>query len=99
MNDTKAPSRKGKIAKIIITGLLSLSILAAVFWGVYTYYQLDRRLYTNDAQVQEYINPVNTRVTGYLKDVRFTDHQRFHKGDTLVLIDDREFRIDVEQAE
>lgn len=82
----------------ITTALLSISIVVAIGWGIYTYYHLDSQIYTDDAQVEEYINPINTRIAGYLKEIRFTDHQRFRKGDTLVTIDDREFRIAEEQA-
>lgn len=83
----------------IATALLSISIVIAIGWGIYTYYHLDSQIYTDDAQVEEYINPINTRIPGYLKEIRFTDHQRFRKGDTLVTIDDREFRIAMEQAQ
>ena len=99
MSDTKPASKGRKVLIGIVTALLAICIGIAIVWGVYTYYQLDKQLYTNDAQVEEYINPVNTRIPGYLKEVRFNDHQRFKKGDTLVTIDDREYRIAVEQAE
>jgi len=99
MSDKKAASKGRRILIGIITALLGICIVIAIVWGIYTYYQLDKQLYTNDAQVEEYINPVNTRIPGYLKEVRFNDHQRFRKGDTLVTIDDREYRIALEQAE
>src|ERR1700744_5016943 len=88
----------GKLFSRIINVLLSTGLVIAIVWAVYSYYHLDDVVYTDDAQVEEYINPVNTRITGYLKDIRFTDHQRCKKGDTLVIVDDREFRIAVEQA-
>jgi len=99
MNTTKMPSRTSTIIKWIITALLSVCIIIALMWGIYSYYRLDHDLYTNDAQIEEYITPVNTRITGYIREVRFKDHQHVKKGDTLVIIDDREFRIAVEQAE
>jgi len=83
----------------IAVSLLSIVIIVAIVWIVRIYYLLDTEVYTDDAQVEEYINPVNTRITGYLREIRFTDHQRVHKGDTLVTIDDREYRIAVEQAQ
>jgi membrane fusion protein (multidrug efflux system) len=70
-----------------------------VLWGVLTYFNLDNNLYTNDAHIEEYINPVNTRIPGYIKEVRFDEHQNIKKGDTLVIIDDREYKIQAEQAE
>ena len=40
--------------------------------------------YTDDAQVWRHITPINARVGGFIKEVRFDDYQRVHKGDTLV---------------
>ena len=84
---------------ILFNSLLTISAGAFIVWGASTYFDLDKNLYTNDAQVEEYINPVNTRIPGYIKEIRFTEHQAVKKGDTLVLIDDREYKIQVEQAE
>lgn len=90
---------KEKFILFLVNGLLILGIVAAIIWGVSTYFNLDRSLYTNDAQVEEYINPINTRISGYIKEVRFTEHQKIKKGDTLVIVDDREYKIQLEQAE
>ncbi|HEY6900160.1 MAG TPA: biotin/lipoyl-binding protein, partial [Puia sp.] len=98
MTDQKPASSK-KVFRLVVTILLAVSIAVAIGWGIDTYLRLDRELYTNDAQVEEYINPVNTRIPGYIKTVNFTDHQRVRKGDTLVIIDDREYKIALEQAE
>jgi membrane fusion protein (multidrug efflux system) len=54
---------------------------------------------TDDAQIDQYVSPINVRVTGYVKDIRFTDHQWVNRGDTLLVIDDNEFRIHLMQAE
>ena len=84
---------------IVLNGLLIAVALVIIAWGTSTYLHLNSDLYTNDAQIEEYINPVNTRIPGYIKEVRFTEHQHVKKGDTLVLIDDREYNIQLEQAE
>ena len=55
--------------------------------------------YTDDAQVWRHITPINARVGGFIKEVRFEDYQRVHKGDTLVIIEDSEFRLALAQAE
>lgn len=55
--------------------------------------------YTDDAQVWRHITPINARVGGFIKEVRFEDYQRVHKGDTLVIIEDAEFRLALAQAE
>jgi membrane fusion protein (multidrug efflux system) len=101
MSDTQSviekPKRKVKI--VLLNTVLIAGILLAILWGISTYFDLDHSLYTNDAQVEEYINPVNVRIPGYIKDVRFEEHQHVKKGDTLAIIDDREYKIQLEQAE
>jgi membrane fusion protein (multidrug efflux system) len=84
--------------KIINTSLI-LAVTAGLVWAVAVYFNLDKSVYTNDAQVEEFISPINTRVGGYIKEIRFTEHQPVKKGDTLVVIDDRELKIASEQAE
>lgn len=54
---------------------------------------------SNDAQVEQYISPVNLRASGYIKKIYFTEHQQVNKGDTLLVLDDREYRIRVMEAE
>lgn len=55
--------------------------------------------FTDDAQVWRHITPINARVGGFIKEVRFEDYQRVHKGDTLIIIEDAEFRLALAQAE
>ncbi len=55
--------------------------------------------WTNDAQVEQYISPINAKVPGYIKEIRFKEHQFVHQGDTLILIDDREYLVNLKQAE
>ena len=55
--------------------------------------------WTDDAQVYRHITPIHTRVQGFIKEIRFEDYQHVHKGDTLVIIDDAEYRLHLAQAE
>ena len=54
---------------------------------------------SNDAQIEQYISPVNIRATGYIKKIYFTEHQDVKKGDTLLVLDDREYKIRLMEAE
>jgi len=54
---------------------------------------------TNDAQVNAYINPVVPRVGGYVEEVRFTDFEEVQKGDTLFVIDNREYVSETDQVQ
>ena len=42
---------------------------------------------------------MNLRASGYIKKIYFTEHQSVKKGDTLLVLDDREYRIRVMEAE
>jgi len=93
------PNNNKRKKTILINSLLIIVAAGFILWGISVYFNLNKELYTNDAQIEAYINPVNTRIPGYIKEVRFTEHQHVKKGDTLVLIDDREYKIQLEQAE
>ncbi len=66
---------------------------AAYFWR-YIHYEV-----TNDAFIDQYVAPLNIRASGYIKEVRFKEHQYVHQGDTLLILDNREYRIRVKEAE
>ncbi len=55
--------------------------------------------YTDNAQVRQLVTPVNSRVQGFVKYVLFDEYTPVHKGDTLVIIEDTEFRLAVAQAQ
>lgn len=91
--------RRSKI-KITIINLVTFAIVAAGFyWMVVKYFHIGDQDYTESAQVEEFINPINTRVSAYIKEIRFTEHQLVHKGDTLLVLDDRELQTQLGQAE
>ncbi|MCR4995167.1 MAG: HlyD family secretion protein [Bacteroidales bacterium] len=55
--------------------------------------------WTDNAHVRQHITPVNTRVAGFIKEIRFEEFQSVRKGDTLAVIEDTEYRLAVAQAE
>lgn len=73
-------------------------ILGAISWGLIEFFHLNESVYTEDAQIDAHINPVNSKVTGYIKEIRFQEHQTVHKGDTLVVLENTEYKIQVENA-
>lgn len=58
-----------------------------------------RKEYTDNAMVHRNMTPVNTRVQGFIKEIRFHEFQYVHKGDTLVILEDAEYRLALAQAE
>ena len=88
-----------KIIKRIYNVVVVLFLVGAVAWCFSHFVHGVDVEYTDDAQVCRHITPINTRVPGFIKEIRFTDFQHVHKGDTLVIIEDAEFRLQVVQAE
>lgn len=86
--------KKNLIGKIAAICLLLAGIIVII-----TMFCDNRYEWTDDAQVEQYISPVNVKVSGYIREIRFTEHQHVRKGDTLLIIDDREYIIALQQAE
>lgn len=96
------PDRYTKTDKLItrITGWIAgLLLLILVIWGTVSLWDLYLYEETNDAQVQEYINPVTSRVAGYIRKIRYEENQEVKKGDTLLIIDSREYEFQQQEAE
>lgn len=55
--------------------------------------------FTDDAQVRRNVTPINTRVQGFIEKICFDEYQPVHKGDTLVIIDNSEYKLQLAQAE
>lgn len=83
-----------------ITGVFAGIILFILIgWGIFSLYHGMKYEQTNDAQVQEYINPLISRAGGFITKVNFQENQYLKKGDTLLVIDNRESTFQQEQAE
>src|ERR1700749_1723972 len=80
----------------IIFGAL---VLAGGTYGTVKYLHAQKHEETDDAQVESLISPVIPRVGGYVKEVRVKDNQMVKKGDTLIILDDRDLALRVQQAE
>jgi membrane fusion protein (multidrug efflux system) len=93
----KHPKKKSAGLRVLNVALV-LAVLGALGWYAWGYWGTPKDEYTNDAQVESFIVPINTRVGGYVKTMGFTEHQAVKKGDTLVTIDDRELRLQLAQA-
>lgn len=83
----------------LLTVLATLLVLAGIAAGIYFFVFYHNHEQTNDAQVDQYVTPVMSRVTGYIQEVRYEENQFVHKGDTLVIIDNREFKTRLALAE
>lgn len=83
----------------LIQNLVVLVILAiGIWWICIQFIKFNISTYTDNAQVRRHIVPVTARVQGYIKEVRFDEYSYVHKGDTLVIIEDREYQLKLAKA-
>jgi len=88
--------KRGKGKRLIIIG--SILGIAAMVGGIYYAKSLGYET-TDNAQLDADILPVRTSISGYVKEIRFKDHQVVKKGDTLLILNDDELQARVLQAE
>jgi len=93
--EVKVTKKRNPIFLII----LAVLIIGGAWFGISKYTYAQHHETTDDAQVSADISPVIPRVSGYVKDVRVRDNQVVKKGDTLIILDNRDYVIKVEEAE
>lgn len=99
MKNQKKYTVTDRIITRITSWIAGLLLIALAIWGIKTLYHYSVYEETNDAQVQEYVNPVISRAGGFIVAVKFEENQVVKKGDTLLLIDNREYVIQQEQTQ
>lgn len=105
--DTAASGVKEKHSRLrkhrrrnIMLNLLTAAISGSVLLWTADYFTRHWKYeITNDAFVDQYVSPVNIRVSGYVKEIRFSEHEYVKKGDTLLVLDDTEYTIGLREAE
>ncbi len=88
-----------KTKKIIYNVVITCLLLCGLAYVCSRFMHLGNVEYTDNAQVKQHITPVNARVGGFIREVRFDEYQQVKKGDTLLIIEDAEYRLRVAQAE
>lgn len=93
-NENKSDNKK-KIFPII----LAVLVLGGGAFGVSKYIHSLHHEETDDAQIDANISPVIPRVSGYVNEIRVKDNQQVKKGDTLIILDNRDLLLRLDQAE
>ena len=88
-----------KRKKLIFNIVVLIILVLGLSWVVSRFVHLGSVEFTDNAQVKQHIVPVNSRIQGFVKEIRFEEYQSFKKGDTLAIIEDSEFRFRLAQAE
>ncbi|UUC45902.1 HlyD family secretion protein [Flavobacterium cerinum] len=82
----------------LITVIASIIVFSGIVIGIWFLIFYNNHEETNDAQVDQYVTPVMARITGFVQEVRYEENQLVHKGDTLVVIDNREYKSHLNRA-
>lgn len=91
--------KKKKNKDYLINIILVLIVAGITIYICINTLHLGNVEYTDNAQIKRHVTPVNSRIQGYIKEIYFNEYQTVHKGDTLILIEDTEYRLMEAQAE
>lgn len=91
--------KQKKLLRTIYNICVLVILLLGVWLVISHFVHFGQGEYTDNATVQQHITPVNARVGGFIKEIRFNEYQPVHRGDTLVIIEDSEFKLALAQAE
>ncbi len=87
--------RKHPAAKpLVILGVILVLLGVGWFWWDSRHYES-----TDDAQIDGYIYPISSRVSGQVLKVNFDDGEVVRKGEVLVQIDPRDYEVAVQRAQ
>ena len=92
------PAKSGGFKRLLLTGA-AIAVLAAASWYGWDYWTVGRFLVsTDDAYVKADNTTVAPKVSGYLHEVLVGDNERVRGGQVLARIDDRDFKVALDQA-
>src|SRR6201987_314430 len=92
------PSRKERIRRLLMAGA-AIAVLAGASWYGYDYWTVGRfEVSTDDAYVKADNTTVAPKVSGYLHEVLVGDNERVKAGQVLARIDDRDFKVALDQS-
>ncbi len=93
-----AVAKKLNLRKLLLTGA-AIAVLAATGWYGWDYWTVGQYLVsTDDAYVKADSTTIAPKVPGYLKEVLAKDNERVKAGQVLTRIDDRDYRVALDQA-
>ena len=90
---------KNKFYVYLYNSFIVLCLLGGAAYVISQFVHFGSGEFTDNARVRQNVVPQSCRVQGFIREVRFSDFQQVKKGDTLVVIEDAEFRLRLAQAE
>jgi membrane fusion protein (multidrug efflux system) len=96
LSSDAAPAPRKARPVLPVLGVLMLALLGYFAWN---WWQGRNWEETDNAQVEGHVTPVLPRVGGFVARVAVEENQQVKAGDTLLVIDDRDLRARLEQAD
>ncbi|MCP1834340.1 membrane fusion protein (multidrug efflux system) [Bradyrhizobium sp. USDA 4532] len=94
----RPPAAKGRLRRLLLTGA-ALAVLSGGAWYGWDYWTVGRfQVSTDDAYVKADNTTIAPKVSGYLSAVLVGDNEHVRAGQMLARIDDRDFRVALDQA-
>jgi membrane fusion protein (multidrug efflux system) len=91
-------ARKLNLRKLLLTGAAVVALAGAAWYG-WDYWTVGQYLVsTDDAYVKADSTTIAPKVAGYLNQVLVKDNERVKVGQVLAQIDDRDFKVALDQA-
>lgn len=92
-NQTK--NKKSPVFGIILT----IVIVVGAIYGYKKWSYSNAHEETDDAQIASNVSPVISKISGYVAEVRVKDNQFVKKGDTLIILENKDQLMTLQQAE
>jgi membrane fusion protein (multidrug efflux system) len=89
------PKKKPNKVLPIILGIV---LIGGIIFGIKEYIYFSKHVDTDDAQIDGDISPVVARVGGYVDSIYFQENQHVSADQVLVKLDDRDYKVKLEQA-
>jgi len=95
MAQEQEPKKKPNRVLPIILGII---LIVGIAFGIKEYIYYGKHIDTDDAQIDADISPVVARVGGYVDSIFFEENGHVTDGQVLVKLDDRDYKVKLEQA-
>jgi membrane fusion protein (multidrug efflux system) len=93
-NEQESQKKPNRILPIV----LGIILIGGIIFGIKEYIYYGKHIDTDDAQIDGDISPVVARVGGYVDSIFFEENGHVEKGQVLVKLDDRDYKVKLEQA-
>src|SRR3569833_3461932 len=97
-NTQKAETPSNKKTNKTFLIVLALLVIGGGWFGINKYTYAQHHEDTDDAHIDANVSPVIPRISGYVTEVSVIDNQRVKKGDSLLILDDRDLKLKLDQA-